>query len=381
MMTAAPKSRSDCSLQRGSPEFFDRPKMETGRLIHGLTREELDSWCRTAGESSFRAAQIWRWLYVKRVSNWSDMKNLPERLRSRLAESFLLNSLVPLKMLGEQGKTRKILAAFQDGESVEFAVIPAQRRLTVCVSSQAGCRYGCKFCASGRAGLRRNLETGEIVEQVLAAAESAGGLPTHVVYMGIGEPFDNYESVLRSVRILNDGEGPRIGARRITISTCGIIPGIMRLSEERIQVELSVSLHAADDALRSELMPVNRKHPLLDLIEACAEYSRKTGRIITFEYVMISGTNDSREYAEILTKMLRPLQCRVNLIPLSPVAEYGRSASDEEACGAFAGVLSRAGMNVTVRRSRGSSLNAACGQLRIGERIDGSAATEVEPES
>ncbi|TFH18373.1 MAG: 23S rRNA (adenine(2503)-C(2))-methyltransferase RlmN [Lentisphaerales bacterium] len=345
--------------------------METRKLIHDLTLGDLDSWCRTAGESSFRAAQIWHWLYVKRVSDWCNMKNLPEGLRLRLAECFLLNSLVPQRTLGEQGGTQKILAAFRDGESVEFAIIPAKRRLTVCVSSQAGCRYGCRFCASGRVGIRRNLETGEIVEQVLAAAESAGRLPTHVVYMGIGEPLDNYESVLRSVRILNDGEGLRIGARRITISTCGIIPGITRLSEEGIQVELSVSLHAPDDALRSEMMPVNRKYPLHELIGACEAYSRKTGRIITFEYVMIAGTNDSREHSEALARLLRPLQCRVNLIPLSTVVEYGCSASDEETCDAFAGVLGRAGINVTVRRSRGASLDAACGQLRSGERGEG----------
>ncbi|MCK5529533.1 MAG: 23S rRNA (adenine(2503)-C(2))-methyltransferase RlmN, partial [Kiritimatiellae bacterium] len=271
-------------------------------LIHNLSHDELIATCKEMGLPAFRAEQIWRWLYVSRVSSWDAMRNIPAKLQNQLAEYFVLNATTLQSVDGEPFSTRKILAGLSDGEQVETVLIPAANRRSVCVSSQAGCAFNCAFCASGQAGLNRDLETGEIVGQVLLAAELYEEKPTHIVFMGIGEPFDNYDNVLRAVKIINDGDGLKIGARRITISTCGIIPGIERLADEGMQVELSVSLHAATNELRSKLMPVNKKYPLPELMAACKQYAEKTGRIITFEYTLISGVNDSVADAETLVR-------------------------------------------------------------------------------
>ena len=292
------------------------------------------------------------------------MKNIPSDVRTLLEEQFRLDSAVSDGVKGKKRDTRKILVRFQDGQEVEVVFIPTRSRKTVCVSSQAGCRFNCSFCASGQAGFSRDLSAGEIVGQVLLAAHLFDEKPTHVVFMGVGEPFDNYDSVLKAVRILNDGDGLEIGARRITISTCGIIPGIRRLSNEGIQVELSVSLHAATGGLRSDLMPVNRAYPLDLLIDVCRTYSEKTNRIITFEYILIAGVNDSAQDAGNLARLLAPLKCRVNLLLLSAVSEYQGCASTERAVEMFVRTLYRAGINATMRHSRGSSSNSACGQLR-----------------
>jgi 23S rRNA (adenine2503-C2)-methyltransferase len=229
-----------------------------------------------------------------------------------------------------------------------------------------GCRFHCAFCASGQTGFARNLAAGEMVAQVLVAARALGDPPTHIVFMGIGEPLDNYDAVLKTVRIINNGDGLKIGARRITISTCGIVPGIRRLAGEGLQVELSVSLHAPVDKLRSRLMPVNRRYPLADLIPACKDYSAATKRIVTFEYVLIRELNDSPERAAELAELLAPLPCRVNLIPLSPVKEFEGDPPSTDAGRIFMDTLARAGINATLRNSRGCSIDAACGQLRTG---------------
>ncbi len=234
----------------------------TTSLIHGLIKNEIAAFCQEAGQPSYRADQIWNWLYVKNATDWAQMKNLPAALRTQLAERFSLDSATEARIEGESGGTRKILLGLRDGERVEEVLIPADNRRTVCISSQAGCRFHCSFCASGQSGFRRNLDAGEIVGQVLLAWRGFGDKPTHVVVMGVGEPFDNYDAVLKAVRIINDQEGLCLGARRITISTAGVIPGIERLAEEGLQVELSVSLHAPSDSLRSELMPINRQYPL-----------------------------------------------------------------------------------------------------------------------
>ena len=293
------------------------------------------------------------------------MRTLPASLRERLAVRVLLGDVRPAQVEGDPAGTRKLLVGLADGEEVEAVLIPAADRRTVCVSSQVGCRFNCAFCASGKLGFRRNLDAGEIVGQVVLAARAYGARPSHVVFMGIGEPLDNYDAVLRAVRILNDPEGLGIGARRITISTCGIIPGIQRLAGENLQVELSVSLHAAHAPTRDQLMPVNRLHPLAELIDACAAYVRATRRIITFEYTLIRGVNDGREHAEALAGLLRALPCRVNLIPLSAVAEFDGAAPAPGAAAMFIEVLDRAGINATARASKGANLDAACGQLRL----------------
>lgn len=238
-------------------------------------------------------------------------------------------------------------------------------RRTVCVSSQVGCKFACSFCASGKNGFQRDLNSGEIVSQVVLAARIFEERPTNVVFMGIGEPFDNYDAVIKAARIMNDHDGLNIGARKITISTAGVIPGIEKFANEGKQFELSVSLHAATDSLRTQLMPINRKYPLKQLIQACHAYTEKTNRIITFEYALINGTNDTRSHAADLVHLLSPLHCRVNLIPLSAVDESDMQPSSSPMASIFAETLLKAGINNTLRNSRGASIKAACGQLKI----------------
>ncbi len=334
--------------------------------IHGLFLPELEVFCKEQGQPVFRAKQVWGWLYAKRISLAEEMKNLPAPFRARLADQFSFHCLEKLETKGEPGETRKLLLKLEDGELIETVIIPAPRRQTntVCVSSQVGCRFGCAFCASGQKGVVRNLTAGEIVGEVLEVAKLLGGRPDNVVFMGIGEPFDNYDEVLRAVRILNHPDGLGIGARRITISTCGVVPGIQRLAEEGLQVELSVSLHAPDSETRSQIMPANESWPLDELMAACAGYTAKTNRIITFEYTLIKDLNDSPEQARQLVKLLEKFSCRVNLIPLSPVEEFDGERPDSETMKIFLETLEKAGINTTFRDSKGSALKAACGQLR-----------------
>lgn len=338
------------------------------RLIHDLDLDELADFCSAEGWPAFRTSQIWRWLYVQGVTDWDSMMNIPSQIREKLSSSFTLDSAVCNSVETGTDTTRKILAELVDGDSVEEVLIPAGPRRTVCISSQVGCKFACSFCASGQAGFHRNLSPGEMTGQVLLAARGFGENPTNVVFMGIGEPLDNYDAVLKAVRIINNPEGLGIGARRITISTCGLLPEMKRLSEEGIQVELSVSLHASNDRLRSKLMPVNNRYPLKKLIPSCNEYTGKTGRIVTFEYTLIRGLNDSEANASELARLLAPLKCRVNLIPLSPVEEFEGRSSEQDVADMFMKKLTASGINATARRSRGSSVNAACGQLRFGGR-------------
>jgi len=334
--------------------------------MHGLSFDELATWCLENGQPRFRAGQIWDWLYPKAATSWDQMRNLPGPLRDALAAGFVLETARTAAVSGEPGGTRKLLLELADGETVECVIIPSGRgsKYTLCVSCQVGCRFRCAFCASGRSGLTRNLLPGEIVGQVLAAVRAEGGRPSNLVYMGTGEPFDNYDAVLKSVRIVNDDRGLGIGARRITISTCGIVPGIGRLSGEGLQVELSVSLHSPDDEVRSSLMPVNRAYPLDRLLQECSQYATKTGRIVTFEYTLIRGVNDSDAQARKLAGLLAGFGSRVNLIPLSDVEEFEGAPSPPDRIKAFALLLDRAGINTTVRASKGARLRAACGQLR-----------------
>ncbi len=340
-------------------------------LLPGLTPDDLKAAFKERGLPGYRADQVWRWVQVQFADDWARMTNLPAALRAQLAESFELNPTTVAETRQDPTGTTKLLLKLRDGEAIETVLIPAENRKTVCVSSQAGCRFKCAFCASGTGGFRRNLEPGEIVDQVRQAARHWGERVTHVVFMGIGEPFDNYDAVLKTVRILNDPSAMPIGARRMTISTSGVIPGIRRFAGEGLQVELSVSLHAPDDPLRSRLMPVNRKYPLADLMTACADYTRETNRIITFEYTLIRGVNDSHEQAQALARLLKPFPCRVNLIPLSPVPEYPHEASLPETMDLFLDVLTRAGINSTMRFSRGKGVHAACGQLRLATLREG----------
>ncbi len=300
--------------------------------IHGLLLEEIEAFCKEQKQPAFRAKQIWDWLYVKRVSSAEEMQNLPAPFRTQLDTAFAFQCLEKLETKGDPGETQKLLFKLADNELIETVIIPAPKRgtNTVCLSSQVGCRFGCAFCASGQKGVIRNLTAGEIVGEVMEVAKGLGGRPDNVVFMGIGEPFDNYDEVMKAVRIMNHPDGLCIGARRITISTCGVISGIQRLAEEGLQVELSVSLHAPDEETRSKLMPVNETWPFDELLAACADYTDRTNRIITFEYTLIKNVNDSAVQARALVKLLKKFACRVNLIPLSPVEEFDGERPDSK---------------------------------------------------
>jgi len=348
--------------------------MEIGekQFIHGIYLSELQEWVVQAGEKKFRAKQIWQWLYEHQVRDWDEMKNLPQSLRDKLADAFIFHALEKVEVQESSTGTRKILSRLVDGELIEEVLIPAADRRTVCVSSQVGCMFGCAFCASGQLGVKRNLKAGEIVGELLSAQREYGDRVTNLVFMGIGEPFDNYDEVMRAVRIMNDPDGFCLGARRITISTCGVVPGIQRLEEEGLQVELSVSLHAPTNAVRDTLMPVNVSWSLDELMETCREYTKRTKRIITFEYTMIRDVNDTNQDCTDLIGLLTQFPCRVNLIPLSEIEEYEGKTSRRETVEYFIQRLERAGINTTVRWSKGVDVNAACGQLRsksMGESL------------
>jgi len=366
---------------------------------------DLAEWGRVVADLGFpayRAKQVWHGLQVRLAGSWDELTTLPADLRRTLAERFDVAALTIAEVQPAPDGVRKLLGRCRDGELIESVLIPAGNRWTLCVSSQAGCAHGCAFCASGQAGLSRNLTAGEIVGQVLLAtrwlrenqpppepapAESPAALPRttppllrpgNLVVMGMGEPLANYDEVLRALRILNAPDGLNIGARHITISTCGLVPGIRRLAEEGLQFELSVSLHAPNDALRTRLMPVNKRWPLQELLATCQDYTEKTNRIVTFEYTLVCGLNDRPEHARELASRLSGWKCRVNLIPLSPVAEFAGEAPDEGVCLAFQRELERARVPATLRRSRGRQADAACGQLRLRRRREEGGKKTVE---
>ena len=336
----------------------------TKQFIHGIYLSELEKWLVEVGEKKFRAKQIWQWLYLHQVQGWDEMTNIPKALRDKLADAFVFQALEKVEVQESNTGTRKILSRLIDGELIEEVLIPAPDRRTVCVSSQVGCMFGCAFCASGQNGVKRNLMAGEIVGELLSAQREYGDRVTNLVFMGIGEPFDNYDEVMRAIRIMNDPDGFCLGARRITVSTCGVVPGIQRFENEGLQVELSVSLHAPTNSIRDALMPVNVSWSLDELLDACRGYTRRTKRIITFEYTMIRDVNDTEQDCKELIEMLRTFPCRVNLIPLSEIEEYDGKTSKRETVEYFIQQLEKAGINTTVRWSKGVDVNAACGQLR-----------------
>ena len=338
---------------------------------YDLTAESWQELCREWDLPAFRARQLLHALYQP-VPAFRDMTNLPAPLRERLAASFTdLDATAALVETGQADVgTAKLLLRLADGQLVESVVIPARDRATVCVSSQVGCAFRCAFCASGAMGFTRNLSRGEIIAQALRAHMLLGRRPDNVVFMGIGEPMANYDEVLAAIRVLNAPDGLGIGARRITVSTCGVVPGIRRLANEGIQIELSVSLHAPTDAQRSELMPVNRRWPLAELLPACADYIAATDRIVTFEYTLVRGFNDSPRDARALVALLRGLKCRVNLIPLNPTPHFPGERPDEATLRGFRDFLMAAHINTTLRVSRGGGIDAACGQLRLRRLSD-----------
>ena len=355
------------------------------------------------GESAFRAKQVYSWLYQQLVGDFAAMTNLPLALRNKLeVEASIGPMVVRSEMHSKDDRTRKILLELADGKLIESVLMlypphhESSARATVCVSSQAGCAFGCTFCATGQMGFDRHLSAGEIVAQVLYFARelrkgpwSAAGLPgskpidhiTNIVLMGMGEPLHNYDNVLQALRILNSAEGFNLGARHMTVSTVGLVPAIQKLSQEPLQVNLAISLHAPTDELRSSTMPVNRKYPLKDLLAACRDYIDATGRQVTFEYVLLAGVNDTPEYAEQLAQLLAPLKqlAHVNCIPVNATtANYPPPVPG--AIRLFRNILFERGVSNSVRAERGDDIAAACGQLRTrfeNRRTKERATTEV----
>ncbi len=333
---------------------------------YALLPEEWKTVCREHALPAFRAKQILLGLYQDKISNWNELTTLPGTIREKFASIFPLTAMqevVRTPITGD-GVTKVLLEA-PDGQRVETVWIPADGRITQCISSQVGCAMHCAFCASGQLGCVRSLSAGEIVSEVLTLSRATGQYPNNIVVMGMGEPFMNYDAVLRALRVLNCQQGANIGARHITISTCGVVPGINRLANEGVQFELSVSLHAPSDMLRSKLMPVNRRWNIHELLEACDAYTKTTGRIVTYEYTLIDHVNDRPAHAAELIRLLHGRKARVNLIPLSPVDEFDGRTPSQADCLAFLDTLLKSGIHTTMRRSRGKQANAACGQLRL----------------
>ncbi|HUU68695.1 MAG TPA: 23S rRNA (adenine(2503)-C(2))-methyltransferase RlmN [Planctomycetota bacterium] len=332
--------------------------------LPGLYMPELEDACVSLGQPAYRAKQIADWFYGKGVQSFDEMRNLPADFRSRAAQKIdLYRSAVEQQFTAADG-TMKLLLSLNDGARIETVVIPEADRLTCCVSSQVGCAMACAFCASGRCGFERSLAPGEIVEQALHAGRAAGSRITHVVVMGVGEPLANFRAVVKAVRIINADWALGIAARRITVSSVGFPEAIERLAAEGLQINLAISLHAPNDRIRNKIVPANRKVGIDRLLHAGRHYFAKTGREITFEYVLIAGINDGMAAAEELARRLKDYPCTVNVIPYNPVHELGMQPPTEQGVQEFIGVLHRRGIKATVRRPRGVEISAACGQLR-----------------
>ncbi len=347
------------------------------RSLYDLTLAELQATLTEWGEPVFRAKQIWEWLYVQLAAACDAMTNLPQPLRDRLGAAYPLGRLTPrIDLLSSDGWTRKILFTLPDRAQIETVLMEYDTRNTVCVSTQAGCAMGCTFCATGQGGFQRNLTSGEIVEQVLfferelrtaslhAKQPASQHQITNIVLMGMGEPFANYTALLDALKRLSDPIGYNFGARRITVSTVGLVPMIERFAQERSQVNLAVSLHAATNELRASMLPINKRYPLEVLIPACRAYTETTRRRISFEWAMIKGVNDTPAQARALAQLLKGLLCHVNLIPLNPTHGYDGAASTRERIAAFRAILDEARLPNSLRVRRGIDIHAGCGQLR-----------------
>ena len=334
-------------------DIMDFSYPELSRAVEGL------------GEKSFRAKQIFDWIYKKGAVDFDAMTNLPEPLREKLEKQFTLTEPALARQDVSGDGTAKFLFDLKDKEKVEAVLIPAETRATACISTQAGCKFGCRFCASGLGGWTRNLTTAEIVSEVLYVKNHSPGRDlSHIVFMGIGEPLDNYDNVIKAIKIINDPNGINIAARRITISTCGLIPQIKKIAGEGIQVELAVSLHGFSDANRDILMPVNRKYPLTDLVAACKDYIKATNRQVTFEYILIKNITCTEEAAQELGKLFKGMLCKLNLIPYNKVDEFPHEPPTKMEMLFFKNRLVELGVHATIRMPRGRDVNAACGQLR-----------------
>ncbi len=341
--------------------------------LTGQSPESLASWLKEAGEPSFRAAQILEWVWKKKVTSYDAMTNLPAVLRVKLADSFRLTSLEHSTTQGSADTTRKFLFRLHDGRYVESVLIPANPALygeqsdrrTLCVSSQVGCAYGCKFCASGLAGFTRNLDASEIAGQVLAAEQLSGERVDSLVFMGMGEPMANLDNLLAAISLITGEKTLHLGARHLTISTSGLVPQIKKLAEHPQQIRLAISLHGATDEVREKIMPINRKWPVAELFEALDYWNSKKNQKLTLEYILIQDVNDSLEQAAILAKKARKISAKVNLIPYNTVEGLEWKRPPNNHCKAFQQILQNAGITANLRLEKGHDIDAACGQLRL----------------
>ena len=332
--------------------------------LKNLEYEELIEFLTSLGEKKFRAEQIFSWL-LKGVTSYDEMTNISKETKNKLNEvSFVSYMKIKQKLVSKIDGTVKYLFELNDGNCIESVVMRYHHGITICVSSQVGCRMGCKFCASTIGGLYRNLSAGEILNQIIFAQKDLGERIGNVVMMGIGEPMDNYDNVITFLHNVNNEKGLNIGYRHITISTCGIVNGILKLADEGLPVNLAISLHAPNDEIRDAIMPVNKAFKIKELLNACEEYFIKTKRRISFEYSLIGGVNDSEENARELAKLILPLKAHINLIPVNKVEESGFKKGSQSEINRFLNLLTKQGVNATIRRELGSDISASCGQLR-----------------
>lgn len=339
----------------------------TKNCISSYTLEGLAALVKELEQPAFRAKQIFHWLHQKQVTEFSAMTDQPKALLAQLAERFYIASPKIQRRQQSKDGTVKFLFRLQDGNCIESVVMRYEYGNTVCVSTQVGCRMGCRFCASTQAGRVRNLEAGEIVSQLYAAQRDIGERISHIVLMGIGEPLDNFDAVMDFIGIVTSQEGANLSMRNISLSTCGLVPMIDRLAEKKLQLTLSISLHAPNNEMRSSMMPVNDAYPVEELIAACRRYQKTTGRRISFEYSLVRGVNDSEDTARQLAKLIQGMGAHVNLIPINPVDGSPYSATDAQNVKRFQQLLTDLGINATVRRRLGQDISAACGQLRREE--------------
>ena len=326
--------------------------------------EELKNEIIELGEKPYRAEQVFKWIYQDKVKNFDEMTNLSIELREKLKRNYNMCNYKILRKQESSDGTKKYLFDVLDGNAIETVLMSYHHGYSICVSSQIGCKMGCKFCASTGIDFIRNLSSGEIIEQIIAVEQDTGVKISNIVFMGIGEPLDNYDNVINAIRIINNPKGLNIGARHISISTSGVVPMIYRLAEENIQCTLSISLHATNNKKRSAMMPVNNAYPIEVLIKACKEYIKKTNRRISFEYALAKGNNDNLQDAKELIRLLKGMLCHVNLIPINKIENGLYTKSTNESIIKFRDFLNDHGIVATIRRELGSDIDAACGQLR-----------------
>ena len=346
--------------------------------LTGITPDSLAAWLNAAGEPAFRAGQILDWVWKKKATSIDAMTNLPATLRERLDAGFRISALEHVVTKGSEDTTRKFLFRLHDGRYVESVLIPANPALygeksdrrTLCVSSQVGCAYGCKFCASGLAGFTRNLDAGEIAGQVVAAEQLSGQRVDNLVFMGMGEPLANLDNLAEAIALITGERTLHLGARHLTVSTSGLVPQIRKLAAHPQQIRLAISLHGATDEVRDKIMPVNRKWPVAELFDALDEWNARKNQKLTLEYILIDGVNDALEQAHILARHARKLRAKVNLIPYNTVEGLDWKRPPENHCRAFRDILANAGVSATLRLEKGHDINAACGQLRLKKETD-----------